>query len=139
MPHTLEYNYSLSTPTPVCSMTPMATGNSGIPPLNPWFLATQVAPALDAVKIEDEVDVVAAPGVGNLFNLGDIFNTAARTGISPDFFLDRAGPSAPPLARADPSAPPPEATPPTPPPPPATRMEAAARMMEKALPAMTPS
>jgi len=45
-----------------------------------------------------------------------------RTGFSPYFFLDRAGPSAPPPV---PSAPPP----------PATRAEAAARMAALALPA----
>jgi hypothetical protein len=98
MQHTLEYAYSLPTPTPA-SPTPVATGND-VSPLDPWFLNTQAAPALDAVKVDNEIDVVAAPGVGNLFNLGDIFNTAARTGISPYFFLDRAGSSAPPLARA---------------------------------------
>ena len=125
IPHTLEYAYSMPTPTPPTTVAP---GN-GVPPLDPWFLNTQAAPALDAVKVEDEVDVVAAPGVGNLFNLGDIFNTAARTGISPYFFLDRAGPSAPPPASAGPSAPPP----------PATHEEAAAHMKEQALPAVPPS
>ena len=122
IPHTLEYAYSMPTPTPP---TPVAPGN-GVPPLDPWFLNTQAAPALDAVKVEDEVDVVAAPGVGNLFNLDDIFNTAARTGISLYFFLDRVGPSAPPPV---PSAPPP----------PATRAEAAARMAAQALPAAPPT
>ena len=110
----------------------MATGN-GVPPLDPWFLNTRAAPALDAVKIEEEEDVVTGLGIG------DIFNNAVRTGVSPYFFLDRAGPSAPPPARAGPSAPPPAATPPTAPPSPATHVEAAARMKEKALPATTPS
>jgi hypothetical protein len=137
MPHTLEYAYSLPTPTPA-SPTPVVTGN-GVSPLDSWFLNTQAAPALDAVKVDDEINVVATPGVGNLFNLGDIFNTAARTGISPYFFLDRARSSAPPPARAGSSAPPPAATPPTAAPPPATRAEAAARMKEKALPAAPPS
>jgi hypothetical protein len=127
IPHTIENTYSLLTPTPA-SPTPVATGN-GVPPLDPWFLNTQAAPALDAVKIEGEVDVVAAPSIRNLFNLGDIFNTAARTGISSYFFLDRAGPSAPPLACTGPSAP----TPVAPASPPATRAEAAARMKAKAL------
>jgi hypothetical protein len=103
----------------------MATGN-GVPPLDPWFLATQAAPALDAVKVEEE-EVVTGPGIGYLINPGGTH--AARTGVSPYFFLDRAGSSAP-L---------PAATPPSVAPPPATRAEAAARMKEKALPATTPS
>ena len=88
---------------------------------------------LDAVKVEEEEDVVTGLGIG------DIFNRAARTGVLPYFFLDRAGPSASPSARAGPLAPPPAATPPTAPPPPATRAEAAARMKEKALPAAPPT
>ncbi|XP_066384614.1 COPII coat assembly protein sec16-like [Miscanthus floridulus] len=141
IPHTLEYSYSLPTPTPASS-TPVATGNS-VPPLDPWFLNMRAAPALDAAKIEEEDDgMVSAPGVGNLFNtgcIGDIFNSAARSGVSPYFFLERARPSAPPSARAGPSAPPPVASPPTAPPPPATRAEAAARMREQALPAAPPA
>jgi hypothetical protein len=135
--HTLEYAYSLPTPTPA-SLTLVAIGNS-VSPLNPWFLNTQAIPALDAVKVKDEINVVAAPGVGNLFNLGDIFNTVARTGISPYFFLDRARSLVLPLARAGSSAPPLAATSPTAPSSPATRTEAAARMKEKALPATTTS
>ena len=77
IPHMLEYAYSMPMPTPA-SPTPVEKGNC-IPPLGPWFLNTQAAPTLDVVKVEDEVDMVAAPGVGNLFNLHDIFNTAART------------------------------------------------------------
>jgi hypothetical protein len=76
------------------------------------------------VKVEDEVDVVATPGVSNLFNLGNIFNTTARTGFSPYFFLDRAGPSAPPLAHTGPMAPTPVA---------------ATCMKEKALPGPPPA
>jgi hypothetical protein len=53
------------------------------------------------VKIEEEEDVVTGLGIG------DIFNTTARTGFSPYFFLDRAGPLAPPSVHAGPSAPPP--------------------------------
>jgi hypothetical protein len=99
MPHTLEYNYSLPTPTLVSSTTPVATGNGGIPLHDPWFLATQAAPALDAVKVDDEdEEMVAAPGVGNILNPGGTL--AARSGVPPYTFLDVAGPSAPPPAAA---------------------------------------
>jgi len=102
IPHTLEYSYSLPTPTPA-SPTLVATGN-GIPPLDPWFLNTRAAPALDAMKVEEEEDVVTGLGIG------DIFNSAAWTGVSPYFFLDRARPLALPPACTGPSAPPPPVT-----------------------------
>ena len=47
---------------------------------------------LQQVKTKDE-DMVAAPGVGNLFNPGG--TRAARTGVPSYTFLDAAGPSAP--------------------------------------------
>jgi hypothetical protein len=97
MPHTLEYNYSLPTPTPVSLMILVATGNGGIPSLDPWFLATQAAPALVAVKVNDEdEEIVATPGVGNILNPGGTL--AARSGVLPYTFLDMAGPLVPPLA-----------------------------------------
>jgi hypothetical protein len=86
----------------------------------------QAAPALDAVKVEDDGDVVAAPGVS------DIFNSAAKTDFSPYFFLDRAGPSALPPAPAGSSAPSP-AHPAPAASAAATSAEAAALMKEQAL------
>jgi hypothetical protein len=121
MPHTLEYTYLLPTPTPP-SPTPMATGN-GVPPLDPWFLATQAAPALDAVKVEEE-EVVTGPGIGYLVNPG--CTRAARTGVPPYYVMDIAGPSAPPPAAA-------------PTPPSTTRAEAAARVKAQALPDPPPA
>ena len=79
------------------------------------------------------------PGLG----IRDPFNTAARTGISPYFFLDRAGPSAHPPAATLPFPQPVKteddemvAAPGIGPlaPPPGTRAAAAARMKAKALP-----
>ena len=112
-PHTLEYGNGMLSP---ITASPAATV---APPLDPWFLQTRAAPALDAVK-EEEDDV--PPG----FTIADPFNTAARTGISPYFFLDRAGPSAPPPATA-------------PLPPSRTRAEVAARMKAQALSAPAPA
>ena len=105
--------------------------------LDPWLLATQAAPALYAVKEEEEDDVVLGLGIR------DPFNTATRTGISPYFFLDRAGPSAQPPAATLPFPQPVKtedaemvAAPGIGPlaPPPGTRAAAAARMKAKALP-----
>ncbi|KAG2588458.1 hypothetical protein PVAP13_5NG345162 [Panicum virgatum] len=102
------------------------------------YLATQAAPTLYAMKEEEEDDV--EPG----FGIRDPFNTVARTGISPYFFLDRARPSAQPLAATLPFPQPVKteddemvATPgigPLAPPPPGTRAEAAARMKVQTLP-----
>ena len=58
------------------------------------------------MKVDEEEDVVTG------LDIDDIFNSMARTGVSPYFFLDRAGPSAPPPARVGPLAPP-LAVPPT--------------------------
>jgi hypothetical protein len=116
MPHTLEYAYALPSPTPA-SPTPVAT------PLDPWFLATKAAPALDAVKVEEE-EVVTGPGIGYLINPGG--TRAARTGVSPYYVMDIAGPSAPPPATA-------------PTPPSTMRAEAAARMKAQALPDPPPA
>ena len=90
MPHTLEYNYSLPSPTPVPE-TQVAVGRS-IPDnaLDPWYFNTVAAPMLQDVKAEDKMDV-AAPSVGNLFNPGGTL--AARSGIPPYFFLDVASSS----------------------------------------------
>jgi len=77
--------------------------------LDPWFLNTQAAPALDAVEIEEEDAVVSGPGIGILINPGG--TRAARTGVPPYYI---AGPSVPPAAEAPAS-------------PPKTRAEAAAR------------
>jgi len=117
MPHTLEYNYSLPSPTPVTPTAPVAT------PLHPCYLATQAAPALDAVKVGEE-EVVTGPGIGYLINPGG--TRAARTDIPPYYVMGFAGPSAPPLAAAP-------ATPS------ATRAEAAARMKAQALPDPPPA
>ena len=68
IPHKLEYVYSLLLPTPA-SPTPVAA-RTGVPPLDPWFLNTQAAPALDAVEIEEEDAVVSGPGIGILINPG---------------------------------------------------------------------
>jgi len=59
MPHTLEYNYSLSSPTPVPE-TQVAAGRS-IPSdyFEPWYFNTVAAPMLNAVKPKDEIGVVA--------------------------------------------------------------------------------
>ena len=105
MPHTLEYSYSMPSPTPVAPA-----------PLHPWFLATEAAPMLADVQIEkkDEVDVVAAPGIGALTGS----RLAGRRGAQPLF-----------------SAAPGTSTPP----PPATRAEAAARMKAQALPGPPPA
>jgi hypothetical protein len=97
MPHTLEYNYMLPLPTPVDPT--QVAADSGMPGgiLNPWIFNTIAAPMLQQVKTKDEEeDMVAAPGVGNIFNPGSI--RAARTGVPPYTFLDVAGPLAPPLA-----------------------------------------
>ena len=54
---------------------------------------------LQQVKTEDkDEDMVAAPGVGNLFNPGG--TRAAWTGVPPYTFLDAAIPSVPPPAAA---------------------------------------
>ena len=144
IPHTLEYSYSLPTPTPA-SPTPVATGN-GVPPLDPWFLNTRAAPALDAMKIEEEdEDMVAAPGVSNLFNPGGMH--VASTGVPLYSFFDAAGPSATPPAATTPMAPPPSVALPLPwmtPAPAAassaaTRAEAVARMKAQALPMVPPT
>ena len=74
MPHTLEYNYSLPSPTPVTPTTPVAT------PLHPWYLATQAAPALDAMKVEEE-EVVTGPDIGYLINPGGTRPTILRHGL----------------------------------------------------------
>ena len=60
MPHTLEYNYTLPSPTSV-DLTQVAA-DSGMPGgvLNPWIFNTVAAPMLQQVKTEDE-DMVAAP------------------------------------------------------------------------------
>ena len=89
MPHTLEYNYTLPSPTPVDST--QVAADSGMPGgiLNPWIFNTVAAPMLQQVKTEDE-DMVAAPGVGNLFNPGGM--RAARTGVLPYIFFNAAGP-----------------------------------------------
>nr|TKV96201.1 hypothetical protein SEVIR_9G414300v2 [Setaria viridis] len=70
IPHTLEYAYSLPTPTPAAP-TPVVTRNS-VPPPDPWFLNTRAAPALDAMEVE-EGDAVSSPSINN---------SAARTGAS---------------------------------------------------------
>lgn len=113
IPHTLEYTYSIPTPTPA-SPTAVATIN-GVSPLDPWFLNTQAAPALDAVKVEEEEDEVTGLDTGNLVNQGG--TRAARTGVPPYY-----------LNAADPSAPPPPPVTPTLASAPTTRTEAAARM-----------
>ena len=62
MPHTLEYNYSLPSPTPV-DLTLVAAG-SGVPggTLDPWFLNIIAASMLQQVKTKDkDEDMVAAP------------------------------------------------------------------------------
>lgn len=120
IPHTLEYTYSIPTPTPA-SPTAVATIN-GVSPLDPWFLNTQAAPALDAVKVEEEEDEVTGLDTGNLVNQGG--TRAARTGVPPYY-----------LNAADPSAPPPPVTP-TLASAPTTRTEAAARMKAQALPVL---
>jgi len=56
IPHTLEYSYSLPAPTPAQVAVPGGA-------LDPWYLATQAAPPLVAVK---EEAIVATPGVGFL-------------------------------------------------------------------------
>jgi len=118
MPHTLEYNYSLPSPTSVPE-TQVAAGRS-IPgdALDPWYFNTVAAPMLQDVKAKDEMDI-AAPGIDNLFNPGGTL--AARSGVPPYFFLDVAGPSAPPAVTPAPASSL------------ATRAEAAARMKAKAL------
>jgi len=63
MSHTLEYNYSLSSPTPVDPA--LVAAGSGVPggTLNPWFLNILAAPMLQQVKTEDkDEDMVAAAG-----------------------------------------------------------------------------
>ena len=76
----------------------MAAGRSILgDALDPWYFNTVVVPMLQDVKAEDEMDV-AAPGVGNLFNLGSTL--AARTGVPPYTFLDVAGPLVPPSEAA---------------------------------------
>ena len=117
--YTLEYAYSLPSPTPA-SPTPVAA-RTGVPPLDPWFLNTQAAPALDAVEIEEEDAVVSGPGIGILINPGG--TRAARTGVPPYYI---AGPSVPPAAEAPAS-------------PPKMRAEAAARMKAQALPSPPPA
>jgi len=59
IPHTLEYSYSLPAPTPAAPAQVAIPGGA----LDPWYLATQAAPPLVAVK---EEAIVAAPGVGFL-------------------------------------------------------------------------
>jgi len=94
---------------------------TGVPPLDPWFLNTQAAPALDAVEIEAEDAVVSGPGIGILINPGG--TRAARTGVPPYYI---AGPSVPPAAEAPAS-------------PPKTHAEAAARIKAQALPSPPPA
>ena len=94
---------------------------TGVPPLDPWFLNTQAAPALDAVEIEEEDAVVSGPGIGILINPGG--TRTARTGVPPYYI---AGPSVPPAAEAPAS-------------PPKTRAEAAVRMKAQALPSPPPA
>jgi len=89
--------------------------------LDPWFLNTQAAPALDAVEIEEENAVVSGPGIGILINPGG--TRAARTGVPPYYI---AGPSVPPAVEAPAS-------------PPKTRAEAAVRMKAQALPSPPPA
>ena len=59
MPHTLEYNYTLPSPTPIDPT--QVAADSGMPGgvLNPWIFNTVAAPMLQQVKTEDE-DMVAA-------------------------------------------------------------------------------
>ena len=90
MPHTLEYNYSLPSPTSVPETQVAAARSIPGDALDPWYFNTVAAPMLQQVKTEDE-DMVAAPGVRNLFNLGG--TRAARTGVPPYNFLDVPGPS----------------------------------------------
>jgi len=94
---------------------------TGVPPLDPWFLNTQAAPALDAVEIEEEDAVVSGPGLSILINPGG--TRAARTGVPPYYI---AGPSVPPAVEASAS-------------PPRTRAEAAVRMKAQALPSPPPA
>ena len=60
MLHTLEYNYSLPSPTPVLE-TQVAAGRS-IPgdALDPWYFNTVAAPMLQQVKTEDEDEEMVA-------------------------------------------------------------------------------
>ena len=54
MPHTLEYNYTLPSPTPVDPT--QVAADSGMPGgvLNPWIFNTVSTPMLQQVKTEDE-------------------------------------------------------------------------------------
>lgn len=82
---------------------------------------------LDVVNVEEEDGMVTGPSLGMLDNLNGTL--AAWSGVPPYFFLDVAGPLAPP----------PAATPLSAHPPPATRVGATSRMKEKALSAAPPT
>ena len=67
--------------------------------LDPWYFNTVAALMLQQVKTEDEdEEMVAAPGVGNLFNPDSML--VARSGVPLYTFLDVAGRSASPPAVA---------------------------------------
>jgi hypothetical protein len=96
IPHTLEYNYKLPSPTPVTLIEVAAGSGLHGGNFNLWFLNKVAVPMHDAMKVEEQEAVVTGPGIGVLDNPGGML--AARCGVQPYNFIDTAGPLAPPPA-----------------------------------------